>query len=151
MSSFPTVTITVNGGAAESTDSPEVLEQALHMVYVQAVKGDQRKQWVVFPPALKALGVPEDKAPAAQQCLMLSRLQEFKGNRSKWFHFKLNPGQTALTQELKDFENSGWTVGGMVVVPLEKDDYLEAWNGDTPHKAMRAIGRALAPLGITVK
>lgn len=148
---YPTVTITVSGSGSTATVSDDTPASALHMLYVQAVKGDQRKQWVVFPPAIAALGVPENRVPPTTQNLLLSRVQEFKGNRSKWFHNRINTGQTYLTEQMKHFEADGWALGGVVVVPLETDDYVSAWEGNTPHKAMRAIDRALKPLGISVK
>ena len=117
------------------------------MLYAQAIKGDERRQWVVFPPKVKALGTDED---APKIVLILARHQAFAGNRSKWFHSHNYAG--SLAETLGTYAGDGWTVGGVVTVPLEKDDYLAAWGGDTPHKAMRAVSRQLeAAYGITVK
>lgn len=84
--------------------------------------------------------------------LLLKRRQEFKGNRSKWFHYEIHetPRQ-ALQADFASLVSAGYELSAVVVVPLEQDDYLAAWNGKTPHKAMRAIGYALRPLGIDVK
>lgn len=146
---FPTVTITVTGTDAGPVDPAEA-EKGLHMMYVQAVKGDKRQQWVVFPPAVKELGVPEDKIPAGAPSLLLHRTQEFPGNRSKWFHFKQN-APSHLTEQMKSFEADGWVLSEGIVVTLEKDDYLAVWEGKTPHKALRAVDRAITPFGLTVK
>lgn len=153
MTTVPTVTITVGGvpvGAAAPAAPAEDAALHLHMTYVQAVRGDQRYQYVVFPPAIEALGAPKVGEPTL---LFLRRKQEFKNNRSKWFHNRFSKRQnTTLPNELKNLEEQGWLIGGVVVVPLEVDDYLEAWRGETPHKALRAINRALeAAHGLTVK
>lgn len=147
----PSVTITVKGVPVTGGTVPGsggALESALHMVYAQAVKDDERRQWVVFPPRVEALGCEKDDP---EQVLILARHQEFKGNRTKWHHARAY--KTGLAETLAEFAGQGWTVGGIVAVPLEKDDYLAAWNdNDTPHKAMRAVSRQLeAAYGITVK
>jgi hypothetical protein len=124
------------------------MEAGLHMLYVQAVKGDERRQFVLFPHARKELGVtPEGSDPL----LLLKRTQDFPGNRSKWFHHKLYDKGQALHTELASLETQGFTLGAALAVPLETDDYQKAWSGDTPHKALRAVDRALRPLGITLK
>lgn len=143
----PTVTITVAGSPVAPVVSDSVLESHLHMVYAQAVKGDERRQWVVFPPQVAALGCAGDNPGIV---LILSRHQTFAGNRSKWFQSKSYVG--TLAEQLTTYAAQGWTTGGVVAVPLEKDDYLSAWGGDTPHKAMRAVSRQTeAAYGITVK
>lgn len=150
MSGTPTVTITVPPTGGVPTRSQ--LEQGLHMLYVQAVKGDERKQWVIFPPAVEQLDIPADKISNGDPVLMLSRHQTFKGNRAKWFHHKVYATSPGLTEELVAASGDGWIVGGLTVVPLELDDYQAAWSGDTPHKAMRAIGRHIEKAhGLSVK
>lgn len=146
MASIPTVTITVSG----TTPDPATAEDAtrgLHMLYVQAIKGDERQQWVVIPPAVSTLDVEKQNG---NPVLVLSRVQEFKGNRSKWFHHKHhNHGEVArtLTQRAED----GYIVSEPVVIPLEVDDYQKAWKGETPHKALRAVDRTItAILGTTL-
>lgn len=144
----PTVTITVAGHAVSGMAvTEEVSEKHLYMCYAQVVKGDERRQWVVFPPQVEALGADKD---VPDEVLILNRHQEFKGNRTKWFHSHNYAG--ALAETLGNYANQGWTLGGIVAVPLERDDYLAAWNGDTPHKALRAVSRQLeAVYNITVK
>lgn len=144
----PTVTITVAGAPVASTPTGgPVDEKALHMCYAQAVKGDERRQWVVFPPEVTALGRTQDKTDIV---LILARHQEFAGNRTKWFRSTNYVG--ALAETLAQYAGQGWTVGGIVAVPLEQDDYNTAWNGDTPHKALRAVNRQLeSAYNITVK
>ena len=144
MSGAPSVKITIIG---EDDTSAETYESSLYMTYVQAVKGDRRKQYVVFPPGNKKLGV---KNPT-DEMIVLSREQTFAGNRSKWFHTKTKVEARFVPAHLENLAADGFTVGGVVVVPLEVDDYLSVWEGETPHKALRAVGRALEPLGITIK
>jgi hypothetical protein len=124
------------------------MEAGLHMLYVQALMGQERRQFVLFPHARKELGVTGE---ASDPLLLLKRTQEFPGNRSKWFHHKLYDKGQALHTELASLETQGFTLGAALVVPLEVDDYQKAWAGDTPHKALRAVDRALRPLGITLK
>lgn len=147
----PTVTITVAGAPVTATTTPlgdaETLREGLHMLYAQVVKGDERRQWIVFPPANNVLGT---KGNAPGILLMLARHQQHAGNRSKWFESKVYAN--SLAQELTRYESDGWTIGGIVTVPLELDDYLAVWEGTTPHKAIRAVNRHLeAAYGITVK
>lgn len=149
--SAPTVTITLKPKSALSVVEREELASGLHMLYVQAVKGEVRHQWVVFPPPCSALDV---KSPGSEgQMLLLERVQQHEGNRSKWFHrrFPVAKATERLQSELTTLSQDGYTVGGVVAVPLEEDDYKEAWNGVTPHKALRAVDRALRPYKITVK
>lgn len=149
--SAPTVTITLKPQASLSAVEREALVEGLHMLYVQAEKGEVRHQWVVFPPPCAGLDVKVEGA--AGMMLVLERVQQHTGNRSKWFHRRFPVGQTTarLSDELAKLAGDGFKVGGVVAVPLEEDDYKEAWSGDTPHKAMRAVDRALRPYKITVK
>lgn len=124
------------------------MEAGLHMLYVQAVKDETRVQFVVFPPAREALGAASHKG---DPLLLLKRTQERVGNRSKWFHSQIHDKAQVLQTELAGLEASGYLLGAPVAVPLEKDDYVSAWNGNTPHKALRAVDRALRPLGFSVK
>lgn len=153
MGSVPTVTITVTGAGAMSGAplSKEERIEALHMYYVQAVKGDQRKQWILFPPAYADLGA-EGGDPTGQ-ALLLNRTQEFPGNRSKWFRQTIAPKDpnNGLSTALTQHEADGWVISGHTVVPLEHDDYVNVWTGETPHKAIRAIDRAIRPLGLQTK
>lgn len=147
MSGIPTVTITVTGTTPEPATAEDA-EAGLHMLYVQALKGEERQQWVIFPPPVSTLDVD---GQAGNPVLSLHRVQEFKGNRSKWFHTKhMHHGDVSrvLTQRAEE----GYIVSEPVVVPLEVDDYKEAWAGNTPHKALRAVGRQVElVLGVTVK
>jgi hypothetical protein len=103
---------------------------------------------VIFPPPVTTLEV---QAVPGHPVLVLQRLQEFKGNRSKWFHHKFTV-HADVSAQIKQKEDEGWFLLGPVVVPLEVDDYQAAWSGKTPHKAIRAVERAtLAVLGTTVK
>lgn len=147
MAGIPNVTITITG----TTPEPATAEDAtkgLHMLYMQAIKGEERQQWVLFPPPVSTLGVD---GQAGNPVLVLHRVQEFKGNRSKWFHNKyLNHGE--LGHVLTARENEGYILSEPVVVPLEVDDYQAAWTGSTPHKALRAVGRQVElVLGTTIK
>lgn len=141
-----TTSIPTSGGAADAT-------QTLYMMYVQATKDEQRYQWVVFPPARAELGVNEDLVPEAPETVyMLSRVQRQKGNRSKWFHHRLYPTSTPLAETVASHAAQGFEVGPVVAVPLEDDDYQAVWNtGETPHKALRAVDRALNGMGLSVK
>ena len=157
----PTVTITVGGvpvtatrGGVPAEDVPG--EDALYMLYVQAVKGEQRKQWLVFPPALESLGVKSARVKSDKTLLMLARIQTEPGNRSKWFQHTIitdGEGNNTLRNTLNNLiQSEGWEVGFALAIPCELDDYLKAWNDQaTPHKAMRAVDRALRPYGQTVK
>lgn len=149
--STPTVTITVTSAEPTGMDEDDLIA-GLHMLYVQATKDDERHQFVLFPQARTVIGVPEDKIVPGDPMLLLKRHQAFKGNRSKWFHYRIHeaPAQ-ALQSDLSSLEAQGWELSAAIAVPLEQDDYVAAWQGDTPHKAMRAIGRMLRPLGIDVK
>lgn len=152
--STPTVKITVTTAAVVEPSDADLddLIAGLHMLYVQATKDDKRYQFVLFPQARKVLGVPEDKIYAGDPMLLLRRKQEFPKNRSKWFHHRVHDAPTqALQSDLAGLESRGYTLSAALAVPLEQDDYIAAWSGETPHKAMRAIGRALKPLGIDVK
>lgn len=152
----PTVTITVGGVPVSAmTKTPfegdvAELDGALHMMYVQATQGDRRVQWVVFPPAVSALSLPNGITANPNTVLVLNRTQEFEGNRSKWFHKYVN-SYAAFAQDLTKFGEQGYALIEPVVTPLETDDYQSVWSGNTPHKALRAVGRTLAPLGISVK
>lgn len=146
MSGIPTVTITVTGTTVEPA-SAEDATAGLHMLYVQGVKGEQRYQWVIFPPPVTTLDVQD---VPGHPVLLLQRLQEFSGNRSKWFHHKyVSHGDVATVMGTRDSE--GWVLSDPIVVPLEVDDYQAAWKGDTPHKALRAVDRAIKPFGLSVK
>lgn len=168
----PTITISVSGVpvAATSTAIPstpvagmatataassEVSTKSLYMAYVQAVKGDKREQFIVFPPAVETLGVlgVTDKwTGVGKRLLALHRTQSFSGNRSKWFekYFYTDTNQTLLS-DLDNLTNRGYEIGGLVVVPLEVDDYVKVYNGITPTKAIRAIDRALKTIGLSIK
>lgn len=139
----PTVTITVGGvpvGASSAIAAADA-EDALYMTYVQAAKDGKRYQFVLFPNAISALGAPTLSVPTM---LFLRRKQERPGNRSKWFHHRMQVAhKTQLLSELDKLAERGYELGGLVVVPLEKDDYQSVWNGQTPHKALRAVDRAL--------
>ena len=154
--STPTVTITVGGVPVSAmTRTPfegdvAELDGALHMMYVQAVKGDRRVQWVVFPPAVSALSLPSGVTANPNTVLVLNRTQEFAGNRSKWFH-KHVASYASLAMDLTKFGEQEYALFEPVVVPLETDDYQTAWSGDTPHKALRAVDRSLKPFGLSVK
>lgn len=152
--SIPTVTITVTG-SAPSTEDAETLASGLHVLYVQATKFStsrgsmKRRQFILFPHANPTLGV---EPTAGNPLLLLKRTQDFEGNRSKWFHHKVYeaPSQ-ALQSELADLAKRGYELAAPLAVPLEQDDYVAAWNGETPHKAMRAVDRALASIGLSIK
>lgn len=140
--SAPHVTIRVKGSPATGDISVATLEDSLHMFYLQAVDGEKRYQWIVFPPAVGALGVSDQEVTAsAGRVKVLHRVQEFEGNRSKWFHSVKD--DTFLLEALKSSQNKGHAVSKPVVVKLELDDYQAAWQGETPHKAIRAVDRAI--------
>lgn len=154
--STPTVTITVGGVPVSAmsktpfTGDVAELDGALHMMYMQATKGDRRVQWVVFPPAVAALTLPSGVTANPNTVLVLNRTQEFEGNRSKWFHKHVS-SYAALAQDLTKHSEQDYALIEPVVVPLETDDYQTVWSGDTPHKALRAVDRTLKPFGLSVK
>lgn len=163
----PTITISVSGVpvAATSTAIPstpvagmatattaEVSTKNLYMTYVQAVKGDKREQFIVFPPGVESLGVTDKWTGNGQRLKTLHRKQDFPGNRSKWFEKYLYTAYDQTIQgDLDNLSNRGYEIGGLVVVPLEVDDYVKVYNGTTPHKALRAIDRALQTIGLSIK
>lgn len=135
---IPTVTITVTGTTPDPATAEDA-ERGLHMLYMQARKGDERHQWVVFPPAVTTLNV---EGQNGNPILVLHRVQEFKGNRSKWFHHKhLHHGEVART--LTQRQEEGYILSEPLVVPLEVDDYTKTWAGETSHKALRAVDRTI--------
>lgn len=149
----PTVTITVGGVPVSSMDKTVAalddtteIAKGLHMIYVQATNGDKREQWVLIPPSLGYFGL--DHQPHLYR--ILHRDQDFPGNRFKWFHELKNICQFNKVLVLRT-ENSNWTLSDVFLVPLEQDDYKSAHAGVTPHKALRAVSRALEPHGISVK
>lgn len=146
MASTPTVTIKIKG----VTDAAAPTEDDLYMMYMQAVKGDARQQWIVFPPAVDTFGdIPADKLGQGKY---LARKQDFPGNRSKWFHYTVPAGDSAvLLSKIETLRTDGWAVTAPILVRLEAEDYLTTWRGDTSHKAMRAVDRALAPYKLSVK
>lgn len=148
--SAPHVTITVTRDPSEEVD-PLIAEQNLYMMYVQSSVGEVRYQWVVYPPALEVLGVDaQTVAKSGGRVKVLARTQSFPGNRSKWFH--LEKENNFLVQTIKDALDKGETVKGPVLIPLELDDYLTVWQGETSHKAIRAIDRELIKtLNTTIK
>jgi len=146
MAGIPTVTIKVGGipvtPASGVTRLSTPTEDHLFMLYVQASKGPRRNQYIVFPPAIEAL---TDKADPS--CLMLRRSQAFAGNRSKWFTHRIPAGQ--LPAWILD-SGDEWNYDVAIVVSLEQDDYRMVWEGKTPHKAIRAIDRALRTQGTSI-
>lgn len=145
MSSIPKVTIKIKG-VDTSTDQPKITEDNLYMMYLQAVHGDYRRQWIVIPPNTPSL----DSGNSGGMFKMLTRVQTFAGNRSKWVHSLVNETDF-LNLVVKNYDNDDWTFIDPIVVKLEVDDYRKMWDGETSHKAIRAVDRALAPYGITVK
>lgn len=143
-STAPTVT-PVTPAPAENA------EKNLFGMYVQAVKGNVRYQWVIFPPAIEALGVKELRG-MAPKFAYIQRTQQHEGNRSKWYHMRQWDSSTPFEQTLQSHIEKGYTVSEPVVVPLELDDYLAVWNNrETPHKYLRAVDRVLQPLGLKIK
>lgn len=142
----PTVTIKIKG----VTDSAAPTEDDLYMMYMQATKGDARQQWIVFPPAVAGFG--DIKASDLGKGKYLSRTQSFPGNRSKWFHYTFPAGDSSVVlSKIETLREDGWAVTSPILVKLEAEDYITTWRGDTSHKAMRAVDRALAPYKISVK
>jgi hypothetical protein len=148
----PHVTITVTGASATSGSvDKDTLIKSLYMTYMQSVDGDRRHQWIVFPPAVEALGVDAQKVSgSAGRIKVLHRTQEFEGNRSKWFH--QDRDSAFLLEAIETCRKGGQKVSGPVLVQLELDDYLSVWEGSTPHKAIRAVDREIiAVLKTTIK
>lgn len=156
MTATPTVTIKVGGVpvSVATTDVPDgatLSEDNLFMTYVQATKGEERQQWIVFPPAVEGFGLPATEV-GKDRILVLSRTQKFVGNRSKWFSGYSYEPYTSITTDLAKFAARGYELGGVVIAPLEADDYRSVYSKTTSHKAIRAIDRALnAVHDITVK
>lgn len=158
--STPKVTINVLSQQL-SDEEREALVGGLHMAYMQATKGtgdsQTRWQWILFPTPVSAL-LGSDKPDAAKQnqFVYLERFQASKGNRSKWFHKYMERGQTdVLTSQMTALTTEGYTLGvgtqAAIVVPVELNDYVKVWNGETPQKAIRHIEYALRAYKITVK
>lgn len=156
MAATPTVTIKVGGipVSVATTPIPESstnLEDSLYMLYVQATHGEERRQWIVFPPAVDGFGIAPSEV-RENRVLVLSRTQKFVGNRSKWFTGFLYEPFDGLPTELSNFLARGYELGGVVVAPLEVDDYMSVYARTTSHKAIRAIDRVLTAVhDITVK
>lgn len=150
MTSTPKVSITLLNAVSE--EEKAAMEQGLHMLYVQAQKGQERHQWVVFPPAQAALGIVGAEA-SNSECIMLERFQASKGNKAKWYHKRLPTGQTeSLLDVIRERAREGFTPGYVLAVPLQLDDYQQLWNDQTtPHKALRHVDYALRPYKITLK
>lgn len=139
----PRVTIKVKDGTVGFTESNGTTEPnggGLFMVYLQAVNGDRRMQWVLFPPAM---GKHIPNSPGSTKFLLLSREQAFAGNRSKWVHSHRNSAEF-MSRDVKYARTMGFSEGSPVLVPLELDDYVAAWTGTTPHKALRAVDREIS-------
>ena len=152
----PTVTIKVGGvpvsvATAPVPAEPSVGEDSLFMMYVQATKGEKRYQWIVFPPAVDGFGLPDIEV-GMNRVLVLSRTQKFVGNRSKWFSGYAYKPFSGFITDLSGLSARGYELGGVVVAPLEADDYRSVYTNTTSHKAIRAIDRALnAVHDITIK
>ena len=143
MTAAPRLTIKVNGvpvSSGEATSPSGDAKDHLYMFYFQTVKGEQRNQWIVFPPPVEEL-LPEYFSTRERQ-LTLSRTQTFAGNRSRWSPSYVYSPDT-LTTIVTDLVARGHEVGGLLVVPLELDDMAEAYNLATPQKALRSIDRLL--------
>lgn len=144
MTAIPKVSIKIKG-SADPGEETKVSEESLFMTYFQCTKGDRRRQWIVIPPGVSAL----DTQDSAGQFRILSRTQEFVGNRSKWFH---NQGDAlSIVTSISNRGKEGWTFHSPIVVKLEVDDYRKMWSGETSHKAIRAVDRAIAPYGLSIK
>lgn len=146
MAAIPTVTIKVGGVPVTPTSGVTgfnvLTEDNLFMLYVQAHKDSRRNQYIVFPPAVEELAHKTDT-----MCLLLRRTQAFPGNRSKWFTHRIPAGQ--LPAWILD-SGDEWNYDVAIVVSLEQDDYRMVWEGKTPHKAIRAIDRALRTQGTSI-
>lgn len=144
MTAIPKVSIKIKGSADPEAEI-KVSEESLFMTYFQCTKGDRRRQWIVIPPGVSAL----DTQDSTGRFRILGRTQEFVGNRSKWFH---SQGDAfSILTAISNLDKDGWTFHSPIVVKLEVDDYRKMWTGETSHKAIRAINRAIAPYGLSIK
>ncbi len=115
----------------------------LYAVFLEAVNGQQRAQWMLFPPASFAFGVDHD--PEGAQRFMKRRLDK-PGHRAKWKTVQKTTSaglEEKLRLELDQYESTGWIIRQPVVIRLEQDDYEKVWanktDADTPYKALRHV------------
>lgn len=116
-----------------------------YAAFLEARKGDQRAQWMLFPPLLDGYGL-QDETLSLGSMRFIKRKMDRPGHRAKW-------GTTArstpleieakLKLELDQYESVGWQIMEPIVIELEADDYMKVWeNKDsvvTPYKALRHV------------
>lgn len=117
--------------------------QGLYAVFIECRQGEQRAQWMLFPPALPHLGVEHD--PAGAQRFIKRRMTK-KGHRAKWSTTQRRTAEELekkLHLELDQYESTEWVFVDPIVIELEFDDYLKVWEGQaaaaTPYKALRHV------------
>ena len=115
-------------------------------VFLEAVrdsdKGQQRTQWLLFPPACANLGAELDEGWGR----FLKRKIEKAGHRAKWSDFTRRDfgevsGKAVL--EMEQYASTGWEVRAPIVILMDQDDYQLAMTADasvpTPYKALRHV------------
>lgn len=115
----------------------------MYAVFIEAVKGEQRTQWFLFPPANSAYGT--SRKPDGSQRFIKRRIER-KGHRAKWKTTQRaeTPAlEEKLKLELDQYESTEWVLRQPVVIALEQDDYLKVWDNEaevtTPYKALRHV------------
>ena len=123
-------------------DTFRVDEQRLWAGFFEWVKGGSRTQYLVLPPARTNLGVPSDVAGSGAT-LFMKRAITRPGHRAKWAWIN-SANDFAHAQRLaKDWApyqtTPDWVFRPAIVIPLDADDYVTAWRGKTPYKALRHV------------
>lgn len=119
----------------------------LFAVFLEAVNGYKRTQWLIVPPANTTYGTP---AGLNGRGRMIKRSRSYPEHRAKWSLGEAHGHGTmrsTVMLELGQYESAGWTVLPPVVIALDHDDYLKVWKGEasfsTPYKAFRHVDKQL--------
>lgn len=122
---------------------------ALWAVFLEATDGVQRVQWMLFPPCKAEHGATWAEGNGR----FIKRRIEKAGHRAKW-KTTTKPSsvlaESKLESELIQYESTGWVFKQPILIVLEHDDYLKAWNGaeaSTPYKALRHVEKVAMKRG----
>lgn len=123
----------------------------LWAVFLEARSGNQRTQWLVFPPRLtEILGGAHGREGYGR---FIKRRIEYKGHKAKW-QTTTKPASSLLLSTVKDqlaqYESTGWVILDPILIRLEEDDYAKAWAGadaTTPYKALRHVEKVALKRG----
>lgn len=115
----------------------------LYAAFFEAVNGEQRTQWMLFPPAVFSYGAEHN--PEGAQRFIKRRLEK-AGHRAKWRTVQRRTDSSLrekLALELDQYESTGWIIRQPIVIRLEQDDYEKVWSNaevaSTPYKAIRHV------------